>query len=123
MSRGRLDDSGAVAAARRVRLDLAEDEARALHAGLQGALAAGLLAADRVGTGRDVLDRLTLKVPSWLDRAPVGGEAGYLIAAEAVLRALVEAEDRFAAGSASRPAKPTVRATRSPGRSRRMPPA
>jgi hypothetical protein len=29
----------------------------------------------------------------------------------------------FAAGSASQPAKPTVRATRSPGRSRRMPPA
>ena len=40
------------------------------------------------------IEQLDAKVPGWLSAAPVGGEAGYLIAAEAVLRALVDAEDR-----------------------------
>jgi hypothetical protein len=42
---------------------------------------------------RDVLERLATKVPSWLDRSPVRGEAGYLVAADAVLRALTKAEE------------------------------
>ena len=81
-------------AVRRVRLDLDEREARALHAGIQEALAAHLVGPDNASAARDVLDRLSAKVPSWLDRAAIGGEAGYLIAAQAVLRALATAEER-----------------------------
>src|SRR4051794_40113462 len=76
----------------RARLDLSEDEARAVHAGLQEALAARLLNPLHDAAARDVLARLTTKVPSWLDRAPIRGEAGSLVAAEAVLRALTTAE-------------------------------
>jgi hypothetical protein len=78
----------------KVRLELREDEARALHAGLREALAADLLNRDHEWAARDVLARLAKKVPSWLDVAPVRGEAGYVLAAAAVLRVLVDAEDR-----------------------------
>jgi len=77
-----------------MRLQLSEDEARALHAGLLDALAADLLTPVHAAAARRVLDRLGNKVPSWLERAPVGGETGYLMAAEWVLRALVDAEER-----------------------------
>src|SRR3954471_1596978 len=80
------------AARRRVRLDLDEHQARALHAAIQEALAAELVGGDFAADARAVLSRLSAKVPSWLDRAVVGGEAGYLMAAEAVLRALVDVE-------------------------------
>jgi hypothetical protein len=39
-------------------------------------------------------DRLRDHVPSWLECSAVGGEAGYVIAADAVLKTLVEAEHR-----------------------------
>ncbi len=81
-------------AAQRVRLQLSEAEARALHAGLLNAIAADLLSPADATTARRVLDRLSDRVPSWLERAPIGGEAGYLVAAEAVVRALTDAEER-----------------------------
>src|SRR5690349_18191053 len=73
----------------RVRLDLDEREARALYAGLQEALKPR---PPRRCAGH--LSRLSKTVASWLDRAPISGEAGYLVAAASVLRVLVEAEDR-----------------------------
>jgi hypothetical protein len=79
---------------RRVRLELDERKARALHAALSETIARELLTGDRLAATREILDGLADKVPGWLDVAPVGGEAGYLIAAEAVLRALVAAEER-----------------------------
>jgi hypothetical protein len=78
----------------RVRLELDPRRAGALHAALSEALGARLLAGDRQEAARELLDQLDAKVPGWLTAAPVGGEAGYLIAAEAVLRTLVDAEDR-----------------------------
>jgi hypothetical protein len=78
----------------RVRLELDPRRVGALHAALSEALGAQLLAGDRQEAARELLDQLDAKVPGWLTAAPVGGEAGYLIAAEAVLRALVHAEDR-----------------------------
>jgi hypothetical protein len=80
-------------ATHRIRLELSEAEARALHAAVHDALGAGLLAPEFTGAARGVLDRLGRKVPAWLDRAPVQGEAGYLIATEAVLCALIAAEE------------------------------
>jgi hypothetical protein len=59
-----------------VRLNLREDEARALYAGLEEAIAADLIGAGHVVAARAVLARLATKVPGWLDRAPVSGEAG-----------------------------------------------
>jgi hypothetical protein len=47
---------------------------------------------DRREAAREVLAQLDRCVPGWLESAAVGGEAGYLVAAEAVLRALVDAE-------------------------------
>ncbi len=78
----------------RVRLELDRRRADALHAAVSEALSAQLLAGDRRDAARELLDDLDAKVPGWLTAAPVGGEAGYLMAAEAVLRALVDAEDR-----------------------------
>jgi hypothetical protein len=80
--------------ARSIRLQLSEDETRALHSAVEEAIAANLLPAQHKDTARTVLDRLARRVPDWLARAPVGGEAGYLMAADAVLRALVDAEQR-----------------------------
>jgi len=77
----------------RVRLELDQRRAQALHAALSETLHAELLAGDRRDAVREVLEQLDRRVPGWLQNAPVGGEAGYLIAAEAVLRALVDAED------------------------------
>ncbi|HWK28937.1 MAG TPA: hypothetical protein VNS09_20415 [Solirubrobacter sp.] len=79
---------------RSVRLQLSEDEARALHSAVGEAIAAGLLPTQRQDAARTVLDRLGRRVPDWLDRSPVSGEAGYLVAADAVLRALLAAEGR-----------------------------
>ena len=64
-----------------------------VHAALSETLHAGLIAGDRREAAREVLARLDRRVPGWLDSAAVGGEAGYLVAAEAVLRALVDGED------------------------------
>jgi hypothetical protein len=83
-----------VSRASRVRLELDRRRADALHAAVSEALSAQLLAGDRRDAARELLDDLDAKVPGWLTAAPVGGEAGYLMAAEAVLRALVDAEDR-----------------------------
>ncbi len=80
--------------ARSVRLQLSEDEARALNSAVEEAIAANLLPTQHQDMARTVLDRLGKRVPDWLDRAPVRGEAGYLMAAGAVLRVLVDAEDR-----------------------------
>jgi hypothetical protein len=78
----------------RVRLELDQRRAAALHAAVSEALSAQLLAGDRRDAARELLEDLDAKVPGWLSAASIGGEAGYLIAAEAVLRALVDAEDR-----------------------------
>jgi hypothetical protein len=78
----------------RVRLELDERRARALHAALSEVLGAQLLAGDRRNAARELLDELDAKVPDWLSAAPIGGEAGYLIAADAVLRALADVEER-----------------------------
>jgi len=83
-----------VSAPARVRLELDQRRTGALHAALSEALSRRLLAGDRHEAALELLDELDAKVPGWLTAAPVGGEAGYLIAAEAVLRALVDAEDR-----------------------------
>lgn len=80
--------------AARVRLELDQRRAGALHAAVSEALSAQLLAGDRRDAARELLEDLDAKVPGWLSAASIGGEAGYLIAAEAVLRALVDAEDR-----------------------------
>ena len=80
--------------ARSVRLQLSEDEARALHSAVEEAIAANLLPSQQRDAARTVLDRLGMRVPDWLDRTPVSGEAGYLMAADAVLRVLIEAENR-----------------------------
>jgi hypothetical protein len=81
-------------ATRTVRLQLSENEARALHSAVEEAIAAGLLPTQRQDAARTVLGRLGKRVPDWLDHSPVGGEAGYLTAADAVLRALIAAEER-----------------------------
>jgi hypothetical protein len=81
-------------AGQRVRLELDQRGASALHAALAETLGGGLLSGDRRDAARELLEQLEGKVPDWLSCAPVGGEAGYLIAAEAVVRALVDAEDR-----------------------------
>jgi hypothetical protein len=77
-----------------IRLQLSDGEARALHSALLEALAAELVPVARVAAARAVLDRLGSRVPGWLERSPVRGEAGYTIAANAVLRTLLEAEER-----------------------------
>src|SRR4051794_2645844 len=84
----------------RVRLELDQRRAQALHAALSETLHADLLAGDRLAAAREVLADLDRRVPGWLEGAAVGGEAGYLAAAEAVLRALVDAEDGRYARSA-----------------------
>ncbi len=53
-----------------------------------------LLAGDQRDAARDVLEELDNRVPGWLEAGPIGGEAGYLAAAETVLRALINAEER-----------------------------
>jgi hypothetical protein len=78
----------------RVRLELDQRRARALHAAVSEALGAELLAGDRRDAARELLEQLDRRVPGWLEAAPIGGQAGYLLAAEGVLRALVDAEDR-----------------------------
>jgi hypothetical protein len=83
-----------VTRAARIRLELDQRKAGALHAAVSEALGAQLLAGGHLEAARELLDQLDAKVPGWLTAAPIGGEAGYLIAAETVLRALVDAEDR-----------------------------
>jgi len=77
----------------RVRLELDQRRAQALHAALSETLNADLIAGDRREAAREVLADLDRRVPGWLETAAIGGEAGYLLAAEAVLRALVGAEE------------------------------
>ena len=77
----------------RVRLEFDQRAVQALHAAVSEALNADLLAGDRRDAACAVLARLDRVVPGWLQAAAPAGEAGYLLAAEAVLRALVDAED------------------------------
>jgi hypothetical protein len=77
-----------------IRFQLSEAEARAVHSALLEAIAAKLVPPDGEVTAQSVLDRLGSRVPQWLERSPVRGEAGYLMAAVAVLRTLVEAKER-----------------------------
>ena len=84
----------------RIRLELDQRHAQAVHAALSETLHAELLAGDCREAVREVLALLDRRVPGWLESAAVGGEAGYLVAAEAVLRALVDAEDGRYARSA-----------------------
>lgn len=77
----------------RVRLELDQRRAVALHAALSEALLAELLVGDRHGAASEVLADLTRRAPGWLESAAQAGEAADLVAAEAVLRALVDAEE------------------------------
>jgi hypothetical protein len=88
----------------RIRLELDQRRAQALHAALTETLHAKLIEGDRREAAREVLEQLDRRVPGWLDTAALNGEAGYLAAAEAVLRTLVDAEDgRYARSSLSEP--------------------
>lgn len=75
------------------RLQLSEAEAQAVHSALVEALTARLLPDAQIAAAHDVLERLTTRVPGWLDRTPIRGEAGFIAAADAVLNVLVDAED------------------------------
>lgn len=79
---------------KRVRLELDERRARGVHAAIREALNSDLLAGEHLTAAREVLEQLNSRVPGWLQAGPIGGEAGYLVAADAVLRALVGGEDR-----------------------------
>jgi hypothetical protein len=78
---------------KRIRLELDERRARGVHAAIREAINRDLLAGEHLVGAREVLELLDSRVPGWLQAGPIGGEAGYLVAAEAVLRALVHAED------------------------------
>jgi hypothetical protein len=68
---------------RAIRVQLNEDEARALHSAVEEAIAANLLPAPHRNAARTVLDRIGKKVPTWLDRSGLGGETGYWVAVDA----------------------------------------
>jgi hypothetical protein len=77
-----------VASPRKIRIELDQTAARALHAALTAALAGDLVEAEQSAAAREVLAQLDRRVPEWA--AP--GEDPYLSAADAVLDALAEAE-------------------------------
>jgi hypothetical protein len=79
-----------VAAPRKIRIELDQAGARALHAALTSALAAGVVDPDQSAAARGVLEQLDRRVPGWV--AAGNGEDPYLGAADAVLRALAAAE-------------------------------
>jgi hypothetical protein len=77
-----------VAPPRKIRIELDEPAARALHAALTAALAGEPVDADQAQAARGVLAQLDRRVPGWA--AP--GEDPYLAAADAVLGTLAAAE-------------------------------
>jgi hypothetical protein len=79
-----------VAAPRKIRIELDEASARALHAALTAALAGELVDPEQSAVARGVLAQLDRRVPGW--SAPADGEDPYLSAADAVLDALAAAE-------------------------------
>jgi hypothetical protein len=79
-----------VAAPRRIRIELDQAGARALHAALTAALAGALVDTAEAGAARKVLEQLDRRVPDWV--AADAGDDGYLAAADAILAALAEAE-------------------------------
>jgi hypothetical protein len=83
-------------APRRIRIELDEPGARALHAALAAALATDLLDADEAATARGVLEQLDRRVPEWVaDTADP-----YLSTVDAILDVLAgeaRTEDQLAA--------------------------
>jgi hypothetical protein len=75
-----------VAPPRKIRIELDEPGARALHAALTAALARQAIDADDAAAARDVLEALDRRMPAWSDT--------YLSAADAVLEALAAAETK-----------------------------
>jgi hypothetical protein len=67
---------------RRIRIELDEEGARALHAALTATLAAEAVDADQIAAARGVLDQLDRRVPDWVADDP----------SQAVLAALADAE-------------------------------
>ena len=94
-----------------IRLALDQRSAQAVHAALMEALHAKLLEGERREAAREVLERLDRRVPAWLDPAPVERDAGYLIAAETVLRFLVAAEGRHVRPQLARRVRAAARAS------------
>jgi hypothetical protein len=80
-----------VAPPRKIRIELDEAAARALHAALTAALAGELVAPEQAAAARGVLAQLDRRVPGWSASAPKG-EDPYLSAADAVLATLARAE-------------------------------
>ena len=79
-----------MAAPRRIRIELDQAGARALHAALTAALAGALVDTAEAGAARKVLEQLDRRVPDWV--AAEAGDDAYLGAADAILAALAEAE-------------------------------
>jgi hypothetical protein len=67
---------------RRIRIELDQEGARALHAALTATLAADAVDADQIAAARGVLDQLDRRVPDWVADDP----------SQAVLAALADAE-------------------------------
>ena len=91
-------------AARRIRIELDEAGARALHAALTSVLANEALTADQASAARGVLEQLDRRVPDWVAEDPEQTVLAALAEAEAEGRgALAEEEliDTLGAGGAS----------------------
>jgi len=72
-------------AAKRIRIELDEAGARALHAALTSVLASEALAADQASAARGVLEQLDRRVPDWVAEDPE----------QTVLAALAEADPAY----------------------------
>jgi Mn-dependent DtxR family transcriptional regulator len=91
-------------APKRTRIELDEPGARALHAALTAALAAGVLDGDQTAAARGVLEQLDRRMPDWAPEEPEHAVLAALAEAEAEGRgALAEEElaDVLGAGGAS----------------------
>ena len=91
-------------AAKRIRIELDEDGARALHVALTSALAGEALGAEQQTAARQVLEQLDRRVPDWVAEDPEQAVLAKLEEAEAQGRgALAEEQlvERLATGGAS----------------------
>ena len=79
-----------MAAPRRIRIELDQAGARALHAALTAALAGAIVNTEEADAARKVLELLDRRVPDWV--AAEGGDDPYPTGADAVLAALADAE-------------------------------
>ena len=91
-------------AAKRIRIELDEAGARALHAALTSVLASEALAADQATAARGVLEQLDRRVPDWVAEDPEQTVLAALAEAEAQGRGALAEEELIAtlgAGGAS----------------------